>query len=77
MKTMLSGLLFFFLFLYPAAGGENFTARIYRQGTGEKSGRRILSDTGLIREIHGPSLLRTLERGKWKQADVDICFFYK
>ncbi|MBN2625648.1 MAG: hypothetical protein JXA95_03190 [Spirochaetales bacterium] len=36
MKTMLSGLLFFFLFLYPAAGGENFTARIYRQGTGEE-----------------------------------------
>ena len=37
----------------------------------------IDDNTLLIKEIHGPSLLRTYEGGKWKPADVDILFFYE
>ena len=31
---------------------------------------------GTILEIHGPSVLRRLEKGKWKFVDVDIYFKY-
>lgn len=38
----------------------------------------VIDDTsGLIIEIHGPSILQVYENGKWNLVDVDIYFNYK
>ncbi|MBI9102316.1 MAG: hypothetical protein JEY99_07875 [Spirochaetales bacterium] len=37
----------------------------------------IDGESGLIQEIHGPSILRVYENGKWNLVDVNIYFGYR